>query len=298
MIFSALLRNGSSKLSLWRQSGSSCLSAGTHRAYSTPLQVSVDVLDGDLEGVSVLQLQRPDARNALGRQLITELIQCLDTIRQEKSTRVLLIKSSVVGVFSAGADLKERATMSLQEAQEFVMKLRSTFSTIQNLSMPTVALLQGPALGGGAELALACDFRVCSSSTRFAWPETRLGIIPGAGGTQRLPRLIGPTRAKELIFTGRNVDAQEALSLGLACKVLGSETEAEEAARKLAGDIAASAPVALRMAKAAIDDGFAVDLATGLKIEEHCYSQTLRTDDRWEGLRAFKEKRKPVFTGA
>ena len=111
------------------------------------------------------------------------------------------------------------------------------------------------------------------SSTRFAWPETRIGIIPGAGGTQRLPRLIGPTRAKELIFTGRNVDAQEALSLGLACKVLGSDTEAEEAARKLAGDIAASAPVALRMAKAAIDDGFAVDLATGLKIEEHCYSQ-------------------------
>lgn len=125
------------------------------------------------------------------------------------------------------------------------------------------------------------------SSTRFAWPETRLGIIPGAGGTQRLPRLIGPTRAKELIFTGRNVDAQEALSLGLACKVLGSETEAEEAARKLAGDIAASAPVALRMAKAAIDDGFAVDLATGLKIEEHCYSQVCPASIIWKMLSTF-----------
>lgn len=126
--------------------------------------------------------------------------------------------------------------------------------------------------GGASWTDLGCS-STSGSNARFAWPETKLGIIPGAGGTQRLPRLIGPTRAKELIFTGRNVSANEALQLGLACKVLDSENEAEEAARSFAGDIAASAPVALRMGKAAIDDGFGVDLATGLKIEEHCYKQ-------------------------
>lgn len=162
--------------------------------------------------------------------------------------------------------------------------------------MPTIAAVDGFALGGGAELALACDLRVCGHSAQFAFPETRLGIIPGAGGTQRLPRLVGATKAKELIFTCKRVDTQEALKIGLADHA-SEEASSEEAALKLAREIAQAGPLALRMAKKAIIHGMQVDLHTGLRLEEAYYAQVIPSKDRLEGLQAFAEKRQPQFTG-
>ncbi|GLC57629.1 hypothetical protein PLESTB_001247800 [Pleodorina starrii] len=184
------------------------------------LHVTVEPLSGAHEGVSVISLSRPAARNAIGRQLLRELAEALDTVRQERTTRCVLVRSVVPGVFCAGADLKERATMSQSEAAEFVSRIRRTFTELQDLPMPTVAVVEGLALGGGAELALACDIRVMGSDASMAFPEAQLGIIPGAGGTQRLPRIVGASRAKELIFTGRRVSGAEALALQLADHVV------------------------------------------------------------------------------
>lgn len=187
--------------------------------------------------------------------------------------------------------------MSQQEASAFVQELRNAFAAVADLPMPTIAAVDGFALGGGAELALACDLRVCGRDAQFAFPETRLGIIPGAGGTQRLPRLLGRSRAKELIFTGRRVDAHEALRIGLVDH-FADEPSCVEAALALARDVAAAGPIALRQAKAAMDWGMDCgDVNTGLKIEGSCYAQVLPTKDREEGLRAFVEKRPPQFRG-
>jgi methylglutaconyl-CoA hydratase len=167
------------------------------------LQVVLEPLDGENEGVFFLSLSRPEARNSIGRQFLRELKECLYTVAQERTTRCVVVRSTVPGVFCAGADLKERAVMSQAETAQFVRELREAMNQLDTLPMPTVAVVDGFALGGGAELALACDVRVAGRDAQFAFPETRLGIIPGAGGTQRLPRIVGTSRAKELIFTGR-----------------------------------------------------------------------------------------------
>ncbi|GAB4816462.1 hypothetical protein N2152v2_003508 [Parachlorella kessleri] len=265
-------------------------------AQATDLEVLLEPLDSPNEGIFLLTLSRPQARNAIGRRFLRELRECLANVAQERTTRCVVLRSAVPGVFCAGADLKERATMSHQETEQFVRDLRSTFSMLQNLPMPTVASVDGYALGGGAELALACDLRVCGNAAQFAFPETRLGIIPGAGGTQRLPRLVGPTKAKELIFTAKRVDVHEALTLGLADHACEDESS-EDAALKLAREIAQAGPIALRLAKQAINHGMEVDLATGLRLEEAYYAQVIPTKDRLEGLQAFAEKRQPRFTG-
>ncbi|KAK9838117.1 hypothetical protein WJX81_002334 [Elliptochloris bilobata] len=244
-----------------------------------------------------MTLSRPAARNAIGRQLLKELGEALRLLNYERSTRCVVVRSSSPGVFSAGADLKERATMTQVEAADFVTLLRSSFSALEALPMPTVAVIDGFAIGGGAELALSCDLRVAGHGATFAFPETRLGIIPGAGGTQRLPRVVGRTRAKELVFTGRRIDASEAATYGLVDYVVEPGTSAEERGMVLARDIAQAGPIALRMAKAAINGGMETDLQTGLAMESACYAQVLPTQDRLEGLRAFAEKRVPVFTG-
>jgi len=192
------------------------------------LQVLVTPLDGDLEGVSALTLRRPQARNALGKQMVRELSEALDTLRQEPTTRCVVVRSSVVGVFSSGADLKERATMTQRETVEFVCLLRRTFDELAHLPMPTIAAVDGLALGGGLELALACDVRVAAAGrAAFAAPEARLGVIPGAGGTQRLPRVVGLSRAKELIFTCRRVGGAEAGMIGLVDHVVADDDEEE-----------------------------------------------------------------------
>ncbi|EFJ52284.1 hypothetical protein VOLCADRAFT_32282, partial [Volvox carteri f. nagariensis] len=261
--------------------------------------VTVEPLSGVHEGVSIISLSRPAARNAIGRQLLRELAEALDTVRQERTTRCVLVRSVVPGVFCAGADLKERATMSQSEAAEFVSRIRRTFTELQDLPMPTLAVVEGLALGGGAELALACDIRVMGSGASMAFPEAQLGIIPGAGGTQRLPRLVGASRAKELIFTGRRVTAAEALDMRLAEHVVPDDQVGGvyNRALQLAEQMVRSAPLSLRQAKVAVNRGLEVDLHTGLAMEEALYAQLLPTRDRLEGLKAFAEKRKPDYKG-
>eukprot|EP00879_Flechtneria_rotunda_P020179 GHRR01021220.1.p1 GENE.GHRR01021220.1~~GHRR01021220.1.p1 ORF type:complete len:262 (+),score=91.38 GHRR01021220.1:407-1192(+) len=260
------------------------------------MQVQVEPLSSPNEGISVISLSRSDAKNAIGRQLLRELQEAINTLRQERSTRCVIIRSTCEGTFSAGADLKERATMTQAEAAEFVNTLRRTFTEMAALPMPAIAVLEGYAFGGGAELALACDLRIADTTAQLAFPEARLGIIPGAGGTQRLPRLIGLSAAKELIFSARRLSGSEAARLGLVDHCV-EKGKAMERALEVAREIAQCAPLSLRAAKAAINLGIEVDLGTGLKMEEAVYTQLLPTKDRMEGLKAFAEKRTPKYTG-
>ena len=208
----------------------------------------------------------------------------------------MVLKSSVDRVFCAGADLKERAQMQKEEVEPFVFKLRQTFAEISKLPMPTIAVVEGFALGGGLELAMSCDMRVLDSRAKVGLPETGLAIIPGAGGTVRLPRLIGASRAKELIFTGRIVESEEAERLGIATASV-EEGQGLEKALSIANMIRRKGPIAIRMAKQAIDNGIEVDIATAMQIEQACYAQVIPTKDRLEGLEAFREKRTPEYLG-
>jgi enoyl-CoA hydratase/carnithine racemase len=198
--------------------------------------------------------------------------------------------------FCAGADLKERAGLTQDEVKKFILTIRNLLTAIQNLNKPVIAAVNGIALGGGTELALASDIRIASESATMGLTETRLAIIPGGGGTQRLPRIIGVGKAKELIFTGRRVDADEALSIGLVNSICKPEDLLSEC-MKMAGMIKETGPIAVEMAKYAINQGIETDLATGLAIESNAYRVTIPTEDRVEGLTAFREKRKPVYKG-
>ncbi|XP_062522269.1 methylglutaconyl-CoA hydratase, mitochondrial-like [Corticium candelabrum] len=228
------------------------------------------------------------------------LEEAADAIRFDNRIRVAVLRSEVEGVFCAGADLKERAEMSQTDVQRFVSAARAFTARISNLPQPLIAALDGAALGGGLEFALCCDIRVAATTARLGLVETKLAIIPGAGGTQRLPRLIGISKAKELIFTGRILNGIEANNVGLVNQVVEqnqSGNAAYEEAIKLAEEILPQGPIALRMAKLAINQGMQVDLTSGLQFEEGCYSQIIPTTDRLEGLAAFREKRKPIYRG-
>ncbi len=260
------------------------------------MEVRVERLSGADEGIVLVGLDRPEARNALGRQLLAELWEALAELGSDPGVRVVVVHSLVPGVFCAGADLKERATMSPAEAEVFVQGIRSAFTELEALPMPVLAVLEGAAFGGGLELALAADLRVAGAGARMGLVETALAIIPGAGGTQRLPRLIGPARAKELIFSARRIDAVEAERLGLLNRVVPAG-QALKAALDLAREILPNGPIALRMAKQAVNEGLELDLAGGLALEGVCYGQVIPTKDRLEGLAAFRDKRKPVYRG-
>lgn len=258
--------------------------------------IRLERLDGADSGILMFGLERPEAKNALGRQMLREIKEALTLLKDDSSVRLAILHSLVPGVFCAGADLKERADMSQEETTDFVKELRATFTALERLPMPTIAAIEGAALGGGLELALACDLRVVGGSARLGLPETSLAIIPGAGGTQRLPRLIGRSRAKELIFTARKFGAAEALQYGIADRITGAGV-ALEASLELAREILPNGPVALRAAKEAIDRGLDLGRDGGLGIEADCYAKVIPTEDRLEGLAAFKEKRKPLYRG-
>lgn len=247
-------------------------------------------------GIIQINMDRPEAKNALGRDLLRGLQNSFEAISAESAANVLMICSSVSRVFCAGADLKERRTMNTSEARAFVNSLRSTFTFLEALQIPTIAVIEGAALGGGLEMALSCDLRICGEDAKLALPETGLAVIPAAGGTQRLPRLIGKSVAKELIYTGRKISARDALSIGLInyCVPAG---EAYSKALEVAREINQKGPVAIRMAKRAINHGLEVDMASALALEEDCYEMILNTNDRLEGLAAFAEKRKPFYKG-
>ncbi|KAH8253002.1 hypothetical protein KR032_003129 [Drosophila birchii] len=263
-------------------------------------EVLVERLEGARKGISVIGLNRPAAKNSFSRGMVETFTEVLDDIKKDNGSRVVVLRSLTPGIFCAGADLKERKGMTPEEATEFVKELRSLLISIEQLPMPVIAALDGAALGGGLEMALACDIRTAASNTKMGLVETRLAIIPGAGGTQRLPRILSPALAKELIFTARVFDGAEAKDLGLVNHVV-QQNETKDAAYqqalKLAEEILPNGPVGVRMAKLAIDKGMQVDLATGYSIEEICYSQVIPTKDRLEGLAAFAEKRKPVYQG-
>merc|ERR1711934_756443 len=247
------------------------------------------------EGVMVMTLFKPDTRNALSRQMLAEFNDELKEANDNKA-RVIVIQSDVPKVFCAGADLKERKTMSPEEVTAFVQSLRASFTALENMPMPTIAAIEGAALGGGLEMALACDIRVAGGMAKIGLPETGLAIIPGAGGTQRLPRLIGPALAKELIFTGRILDSHQAQSAGVVSHAV-SHGDALSRALEIAAEITPKGPIAVKMAKLAINHGSEVDKTSGLAFEETCYAQVIPTEDRLEGLKAFAEKRKPVYKG-
>ena len=260
------------------------------------MELRLERLSGDDEGIVLLGLDRPAAKNALGRQLMAEFLEALAGLRSDTTARVVVLHSLVPGVFCAGADLKERAGMSQAEASAFVEGLRSAFTELEDLPMPVIAVLEGAAFGGGLELALAADLRVAGAEARMGLVETALAIIPGAGGTQRLPRLLGVASAKELIFTARRLDAQRAGELGLVNQVVAAGT-ALSAALHLAREILPNGPVALRMAKRAISRGLDLDRDAGLALEQACYAEVMPTKDRLEGLAAFREKRQPQYRG-
>ncbi|QCD81339.1 probable enoyl-CoA hydratase 2, mitochondrial [Vigna unguiculata] len=258
--------------------------------------VKLHRLTGPDSGIVQISLDRPKVRNAIGKEMLQGLSHAFELINQKSYANVAIISSSVPGVFCAGADLKERREMSQSEAKTFVNSIRSTFSFLEAVCVPTIAVIEGVALGGGLELALACDIRICGENSLMGLPETGLAIIPAAGGSQRLPRLVGKAIAKDIIFTGRKVDGKEALSLGLVnyCAPAG---EAYSKALAVARDINQKGPVAIRMAKKAINEGVETDLTSALVLEEDYYDYVLSTKDRLEGLAAFAEKRKPRYTG-
>ena len=244
----------------------------------------------------VLTMNRPEVMNCLNFELLYAIRDQIESLYYRTDIRTVIITGMGEKSFCAGADLKERAKLTQDEVKKFILTIRNLLTTIQNLPMPVISAVNGVALGGGTEIALASDIRIASENASMGLTETRLAIIPGGGGTQRLPRIIGVAKAKELIFTGRRVDAKEALEIGLVNKVASQQNLLDECL-KMADMISETGPIAVEMAKYAIDRGIETDLATGLAIESNAYRVTIPTEDRIEGLTAFREKRKPQYKG-
>jgi enoyl-CoA hydratase/carnithine racemase len=248
-------------------------------------------------GVGTIRLDRPPL-NALNAQVQDELLAVCAEVRERPEVRAVVVYGGEK-VFAAGADIKEMQTMSYTDMVARSGPLQAAFTALASLPVPTVAAVTGYALGGGCELALACDFRVCASDAKLGQPEILLGIIPGAGGTQRLSRLVGSSRAKDLIFSGRFVSADEALAIGLVDEVVATAEEVYPAARRRVERFATGPAFALRAAKEAIDRGLEVDIATGLEIERMQFAALFATRDREIGMTSFVESGpgKAVFEG-
>ncbi|KAG7303145.1 hypothetical protein JYU34_013177 [Plutella xylostella] len=257
-------------------------------------------LTGADRGVVLYGLNSPRDRNALGHELVQSMREVNHLIREDTKVSVVILHSTVPGIFCAGANLKERFKLNDEEVAKFVRRLRETFIEVEDLPMPTIAAVEGAAVGGGLELALACDIRIAADSAKLGLVETGRGLIPGAGGTQRLPRVIHPNIAKELIFTSRIVSGKEAKELGIVNHVVPqneNKNAAFEKAMELAREIIVNAPVALRCAKQAINEGVQLTIKDGYEIEQKWYEVNVPTKDRQEGMISFMEKRKPVYQG-
>jgi enoyl-CoA hydratase len=227
--------------------------------------------------------------------VISELIAALDEIEKGIMPKVLILTGTGEKAFVAGTDIIEMESLSSFEAREFASFARLAIDKVAKLNRPVIAAINGFALGGGCELAMACDIRIASEKARMGQPETGLGIIPGSGGTQRLPRLVGVSRAKQLVFTGEVIDGRTALEIGLVDKVVPPDLLMEEA-KKMALTIAAKPRIALALAKSAINRGIDTGLQDGLSYEIECFAQCFSTKDQKEGMKAFLEKRKPNYT--
>jgi enoyl-CoA hydratase len=249
------------------------------------------------QGIGTITVNRPKALNALNGALLGELSQALDEIAADEDIRVLVLTGAGDKSFVAGADITELATFDSLSAKNFAAAGHAIIRKLQQLPIAVIAAVNGFALGGGTEIAIACDFIYASDNAKFGQPEINLGVIPGFGGTQRLPRLIGTNQAKELIFTGKMISAGEALQIGLANKVVAQEQLMEEV-MKTAGVIASKGKVSLREAKQAINRGMDVDLATGCSIEIDAFAVSFASPDAKEGTTAFVEKRQAEFKGS
>lgn len=243
------------------------------------------------DGIGILTIARPKALNALNAETINELGEVLELVENDNEIRVLIVTGEGEKAFVAGADISEMKDKSLSEGRAFGILGNKVFRKLETLNIPTIAAVNGFALGGGCELSLCCDLRIASENAKFGQPEVSLGITPGFGGTQRLPRTIGAAKAKELIYTGRTVRADEALALGLVNKVVPLENLMTEA-MDMAAKIAANAPFAVRACKTAIDRGLQCDMDTALLYESEVFGQCFSTEDQKDAMTAFVEKRK------
>ena len=252
-------------------------------------------LEALAKGVALLTIDRPKALNALSPQVLRELFAALAAVEESRDTRCLLITGAGGKAFVAGADIAAMSSMSPGEAREFALKGHACMRMLELMPFPVVALVNGYALGGGCELALACDWIIASDNAVFGQPEVNLGICPGFGGTQRLSRLVGKALALDLICTGRQIKAEEALRIGLVNRVVAPDRLLQEGL-DAANAIAAKAPVAVKMSKHLVQRGQDLDLANANAMEADVFGFLCATDDRREGMAAFLEKRPANFT--
>ena len=241
--------------------------------------------------VAIALIDRPKALNALNSEVLNDLNTLADTVNADPEIRVLIISGSGEKAFVAGADIGEMSSLTKAEGEAFGKKGNDVFRKLETLPIPTIAAVNGYALGGGCELSTACDIRICADTAVFGQPETGLGITPGFGGTQRLARLIGPGMAKQFIYSARNIKADEALRIGLVNAVYPSE-ELMPAAEKLAETIAKNAPIAVRACKKAINEGLEQPMDEAIVLEEKLFGSCFETEDQKEGMGAFLEKRR------
>jgi enoyl-CoA hydratase len=255
--------------------------------YSTLLYEKAD-------GIGTVTINRPESLNALNSTVFSELYELFQEIEHDSDVRVVIITGSGQKSFVAGSDITEMAPLDSVAINNFIEKVRKASDRIYNLSKPVIAAVNGYALGGGCELAMCADLRICSDKARFGQPEINLAVIPGGGGTQRLTRLIGMTRAKELLYTGDMIDAQTALNMGLVNKVVPLDSLMNEA-MAMAQKLVTKSGRILSLIKTAVNSGVSMSLPDALDLEAQCFALCFATEDQKEGMKAFIEKRKAVF---
>ncbi|GAA0338304.1 enoyl-CoA hydratase [Oceanobacillus oncorhynchi subsp. oncorhynchi] len=256
--------------------------------------VNVETVDNH---IAVITLNRPEAANALSFALLTDLENCIQKIRADDTIRCVIITASGEKAFCAGADLKERKAMNEEEVVAAVQKISRLADSIEKIEVPVIAAINGVAFGGGLEIALACDLRIAANHVKLGLTETSLAIIPGAGGTQRLPRLIGVGQAKMLIYTAKTISAEDALVIGLIERSVAASFLQDEAI-SIARKISQNGPIAMKQAKKAINQGIDLPIDEAVQLEHASYVKLIPTKDRKEGLLAFQEKRKPDYHGS
>ena len=248
------------------------------------------------EGVATITLNRPEALNAFSKEVVEEILRALEDVKSDENVRVVVVTGAGEKAFSAGADIKAMAGMTALKARDLSRMGENLCLALENLEKPVVAAINGYALGGGLEVAMACDLRIASENARMGQTEVNIGLIPGWGGTQRLTRLVGMTKAKELVFTGKMFDARTAEQLGIV-NIVTPADKFRETVRQFALELTSKPPVALKVAKALINKGANISLDSALALEREGFGVVASSEDLKEGVSAFTEKRKPVFKG-
>jgi len=248
------------------------------------------------EGVATITLNRPETLNAFSKEVIEEVLQAVEDVKKDENVRVVVLTGAGEKAFSAGADIKAMKGVNALKARELSLMGEKLCVAFENLEKPVIAAINGYALGGGLEVAMACDLRIASENARMGQTEINIGLIPGWGGTQRLTRLVGVGKAKELVYTGKMIDAKTAEQLGIVNMVVPAD-KFRETVRQFALELASKAPVALKVAKALINKGSEISLDAALALEREGFGVVASTEDLQEGVSAFAEKRKPTFKG-